>query len=163
MGPGKAFRCADSVLWWAMSLQCPDSLAAVAGFFNEMTPAKLEQMGDVYAPGVKFEDPINAAEGLAALKHVFEDLFKQLKDVHIVVKDAHGDERTGFLLWTMRYQFRGKDRVIRGTSHLRFAPDGRVIEQKDQWDASFVVYGEFPLIGWMMRGIRRIVRVKPLV
>lgn len=143
-----------------MSLQCPDSLAAVAGFFNEMTPAKLAGLGDVYAPGVKFSDPINTAEGLPALKRVFEDLFKQLKDVQIAVNDAHGDDRTGFLLWTMRYQFRGRDRVIRGTSHLKFAADGRVIAQQDHWDASFVVYGEFPLLGWLMRTIQKMVRVK---
>lgn len=143
-----------------MSLQCPDSLAAVAGFFNEMTPAKLAGLGDIYAPGVKFEDPINAVEGHAALQRVFEDLFKQLGEVRIAVNDAHGDDRTGFLLWTMRYRFRGGDRLIRGTSHLRFAADGRVISQQDFWDASFAVYGEFPLLGWVMKGIRRMVRVK---
>ena len=60
----------------------------------------------------------------------------------------------------MHYQFRGRERIITGTSHLRFAPDGRVAAQTDHWDASFPVYGEFPVIGWAMRGIKRMVAMK---
>ncbi len=56
---------------------------------------------------------------------------------------------------------RSKDRVITGTSHLQFAPDGRVAVQRDHWDASFPVYGEFPLLGWVMRAIQRRAAIKP--
>lgn len=144
-----------------MALHCPDSMSAVAGFLNELSPAKLEQLGDVYSPAVEFHDPMNQARGLSALRRVYENLFQQFKGVSVTVEDAHGDDRTGFLLWTMRYQFRGKERVITGTSHLKFAADGRVAVQRDHWDASFAVYGEFPVIGWAMRGIKRRVEVKP--
>jgi hypothetical protein len=40
-------------------------------------------------------------------------------------------------------------------SHFRFAPDGRICEQRDQWDASFVLYGEHPVLGWLMQKIKR--------
>ena len=130
-------------------------------FFNGLAPDKLEMLGDVYSPGVEFRDPLHQVKGLPALRDVFEQMFKQLGDLVVEVKDAHGDERTGFALWEMRYRFRGAERVIAGTSHLRFAADGRVAAQTDHWDASFPVYGEFPVMGLAMRGIRRLVATKP--
>ena len=144
-----------------MALHCSDSMAPVAGFFNALSQEKLDHLGDIYSPGVEFQDPLHQIHGLADLRKVYEHQLQQLQDVAVTVTDAHGDERTGFLLWTMRYQMRGKERVITGTSHLKFAPDGRVAQQHDHWDASFPVYGEFPLVGWVLRGIRRRVTMRP--
>ena len=143
-----------------MALHCPDSMAAMARFFNALSPEKLDTLGDIYSPGVEFRDPMHEVRGLGELRKVFVHLFHQLKDVSVEVTDAHGDDHTGFLLWEMRYQFRGRERIITGTSHLRFAQDGRVAAQTDHWDASFPVYGEFPVIGWAMRGIKRFVAMK---
>jgi hypothetical protein len=132
----------------------------MAGFFNGLSLEKLDHLGDIYSPAVEFQDPLQQTRGLADLRKVYQQLFQQLADLAVTVTDAHGDERTGFLLWTLRYQLRGKDRVITGTSHLQFAPDGRVAVQRDSWDASFPVYGEFPLLGWIMRGIQRRAAIK---
>jgi hypothetical protein len=40
-------------------------------------------------------------------------------------------------------------------SELRFAADGRVREHIDHWDAAAQVYERLPLIGGLMRLIRR--------
>jgi steroid Delta-isomerase len=134
-----------------------DSLASIAGFLNGLTPAKLDSLGDVYSPGIEFEDPLHHTTGIIALRRMYEHLFQQLSGITIAVTDIHGDDSSAFLLWTMRYQFRGRERSIQGTSHLKFARDGRIATQRDFWDASFPIYGEFPVIGWAMRGIRKLV------
>jgi steroid delta-isomerase len=144
-----------------MQPHCPDSLTTMVRFFNGLAPDKLDMLGDVYSPGIEFRDPLHQVKGLAAVRHVFGQMFRQLGDLTVKVTDAHGDERTGFLLWEMGYRFRGAERVITGTSHLRFAADGRVAAQTDHWDASFPVYGEFPMMGLAMRGIKRLVATKP--
>ena len=123
-----------------MALHCPDSLTPMARFRAGLSPAKLETLGDIYSPGVEFHDPLHQTRGLAELRRAYQHLFQQLKDLAVTVMDAHGDERTGFLLWKMTYKFRGSERVITGTSHLKFAPDGRVAAQTDHWDSSFPVY-----------------------
>lgn len=146
-----------------MALHCPDSLTHVARFIDGLSPDKLDQLGDIYSPGIEFRDPMHHVRGHAALRNVFEQLFQQLAGLTVSVDDAHGDDRTGFLLWTMRYQYRAKQREITGTSHFRFASDGRIVFQQDHWDASFPVYGEFPVLGWAMRGIRRMVGGRPSV
>lgn len=142
-----------------MALHCPDSMTAVADFFNEMTPAKLERLGDIYGPGVEFRDPIHDACGLPQLRLVLSNRFKEMTAVRVEVMDAHGDDRTGFLLWSVTYQHRSSERVIHGTSHFKFARDGRISEQHDHWDASFVLYGELPGLGWLMRMIKRRARI----
>lgn len=143
-----------------MTFHHPDSMATIAAFLNGLAPEKLENLGDVYSPGVEFENPLHQTRGIAALRGVYGHLLQQFKDASMTVIDTHGDDRTGFLLWTMRYRFRGKERTISGTSHLKFAPDGRVLVQRDYWDASFPVYGEFPVMGWAMRGLKRLVAMK---
>lgn len=136
-------------------------LARMAGFFHEMTIDHVDQVQKLYSTEACFKDPINEVIGADAIQKVMADLFKQLKNVNIAVKDMHGDDRSGFLQWNKHYEFRSKKRTIPGVSHFRFNEQGQVIQQEDFWDASFVLYGEFPMLGAIMRGIRRMVRVKP--
>jgi hypothetical protein len=144
-----------------MALHCPDTLTAVADLFMEMTPEKLSRLGDIYSPGIQFHDPIHEASGLDSLKLVLSKWFEKMPKVSFKVLDAHGDDLTGFLLWTMSYGPNDDERVIHGMSHFRFAPDGRIREQRDQWDASFVLYGEQPILGWLMHKIKRRAQVTP--
>ncbi|MBC7980864.1 MAG: nuclear transport factor 2 family protein [Armatimonadetes bacterium] len=143
-----------------MALHCPDSLSSIAVFFSEISSPKLDVLGDVYSPSIKFRDPINEASGLSQLREVYARLLEQLQDVKIVVEDAQGDETSGFLLWRMTYTFREALHEIRGTSHLKFAADGRVSRQNDYWDASWPVYGRVPLLGWVMRKVEGLIKVK---
>ena len=136
------------------------ALARMAGFFQEMSPATVGRVSELYAKEATFRDPINEVVGVKAIEVVMADLFHQLKNIRIVVREMRGDEDAGCLLWTMHYDFRGKKRSIPGVSHFRFNQEGLVTAQEDYWDASFVLYGEFPILGAIMRGIRRMVRVK---
>lgn len=138
-----------------MPVHCPDSMSAVADLFMAMTPEKLERLGDVYGPGIAFYDPIHEARGLQQLREVLSKWFKKMPEISFKILDAHGDDRTGFLQWVMNYHRRGNEQVIHGMSHFRFAPDGRICEQRDHWDASFVLYGEHPVVRWMMEQIKR--------
>jgi hypothetical protein len=136
------------------------ALARMAGFFQEMSPQTVARVAELYAPQATFRDPINEATGAKAIEKVMADLFHQLRNIRIVVREMHGDDDAGCLLWTMHYDFRGKQRTLPGVSHFAFNEAGLVTAQEDYWDASFVLYGEFPILGLMMRGIKRMVRVK---
>ena len=93
---------------YVMALHCPDSMSAVADLFTTMTPAKLERLGDVYGPGIAFHDPIHDARGLPQLRDVLSNRFKKMAGISFKSLDAHGDDRTGFLLWIVNYQHRGE-------------------------------------------------------
>lgn len=137
------------------------ALDRIGEYFSNLAPETLAQLGEHYAPDVHFLDPINEGRGLADLQAIFEDLFKQLKNVKITVVARSGDQEQGFLRWTMDYTFRGKSRTLPGTSHFTFDTNGKVASQHDFWDAGFGVYAEFPMLGAALRGIRKMVRVRP--
>ncbi len=132
----------------------------LASFFDSLTQESLKELNLIYHPDVQFKDPINEASGLAQLDHVFKDLFTQLQDITIKVTDRGGDSTSGFIRWTMDYRFRRHNRSIDGVTHAKFDERGLITHQTDFWDASFPIYGEFPIVGLTMRGIRRIVRVR---
>lgn len=137
-----------------MSIVCPESLAGIVALFEKMSPSKLDRLGEVYAPNVTFRDPIQECTGLERLRSIYQDMLAKLDKLSVDVIDAHGDESTGFLLWTMHYQWRGKNRTLTGTSHFKFARDGRVSAQTDHWDATFALYGDFPVLGWVLRKLQ---------
>lgn len=144
-----------------MALHCPDSMTAVVRLFNDLTPAKLDCLGDIYSPGIFFRDPVFEVRGLTLLRGVLSRRLEKIGGISVKLLDAHGDDHTGFLLWIMKYQHRGETHEIRGTSHFKFAADGRISEQQDHWDASFPIYGEYPPLGWLMRQIKQRVQLPP--
>jgi len=46
--------------------------------------------------------------------------------------------------------------VIRGVTHLKFGTDGKVNYHRDYWDAAEELYMKLPVIGRLMRGLRKI-------
>jgi hypothetical protein len=64
-----------------------------------------------------------------------------------------------FLTWEFRFQFRnyqtGTEQVILGASHLVFDAHGLVVLHRDYWDAAEELYEKLPLVGSVMRWLKR--------
>ena len=138
------------------------SLAAVdrvVALFEHLTPADVERLGEFYTADAFFKDPFNEVHGLAQVQRIFRHMFEALDAPRFVVTSriAQGDEC--FLAWEFRFGFqsfqRGQAQVIRGGSHLKFAPDGRVAWHRDYWDAAEELYEKLPLVGGLMRWLKR--------
>ena len=140
---------------WAMSM-----LNAFKDFLEGMSAERIDEIDALYAEELDFADPMNQATDREHFKRIERDLFKQLKDIRFSVTSMQGDEREGYVSWVMDYRFRFWQRQITGVSHLKFNGDRRIVYQHDYWDASFSVYGEFPMIGLMMKGIKALLAVK---
>tara|TARA_A100001037_G_scaffold288130_1_gene298400 strand:- start:184 stop:618 length:435 start_codon:yes stop_codon:yes gene_type:complete len=137
----------------------PESIAPLAQFLEGLQPDSLHSLGEVYDEAVQFTDPLNQATGLEQLREVYVDLFRQLEEIRMTLREVQANPQGGFLLWTMDYRFRRKPRTIQGVTHALVNRSGRVTHQSDYWDASFPVYGEFPVVRTLMKAIRRMVRV----
>ncbi len=128
-----------------------------AAFLEQFSLDSTELLQDFYDTTIEFKDPINQAGDLEELKRVFADLFKQLNDVQFTITALSENGSGGFVRWQMDYRFRRRLRTIEGVSYVTFNAHGLVTKQTDYWDASFPIYGEFPLLG---AAIRYIVSVK---
>ena len=64
-----------------------------------------------------------------------------------------------FLTWEFRFRFRShqpqQEQVILGASHLVFGPDGLITLHRDYWDAAEELYEKLPLLGSLMRWLKR--------
>jgi ketosteroid isomerase-like protein len=129
----------------------PDDLVS---FFETLTPQSLERLGDFYASDARFKDPFNDVQGVAAIRRIFEHMYRQVDAPRFVVTDRLAEGDRAMLVWAFQFVRRGRPQVIRGATHLCFANDGKVLIHRDYWDAAEELYMTLPGIGWLMRRLR---------
>ncbi|MCC5857115.1 MAG: nuclear transport factor 2 family protein [Ectothiorhodospiraceae bacterium] len=130
-------------------------LDALVAWYARLSPETLDQMSRFYAETVRFRDPFHAFRGRDQLQRIYRSMFGSLQEprFHILRRLVDGDEAV--LIWDLRFRFRGRDWCIHGSSHLRFDAHGRVDYHRDYWDASAELYEKLPVLGAVLRLIRR--------
>ena len=137
------------------------SLARLVAFFETIAPDTVGQLASVYTDDVYFKDPFNEVRGLPAVSRIFAHMFTQVDAPRFVVtgRVLQGDQ--AFLTWDFLFRmkrFSDEVQCIRGATHLKFAADGRANFHRDYWDAAEELYEKLPLLGSMMRGLKRLAR-----
>jgi hypothetical protein len=68
-----------------------------------------------------------------------------------------GDE--AFLAWNFEFRIKRyqpeKTQIIRGGSHLRWDANSKVAFHRDYWDAAEELYEKLPVLGGLMRFVKR--------
>ena len=126
-------------------------------FYNEFAPDSVARFPEFYSADAYFKDPFNEVRGLVEIEAVFAHMFRTLDLPHFVVCDriAHGQQ--AFLTWDFRFRFKGEDRwqSIHGATRLQFDAQGLVISHRDYWDAAEELYEKLPVLGALMRWLKR--------
>ena len=137
----------------------PDArVQRIVALFEGLAPADLARLPEVYTPDARFKDPFNEVQGTAAIQGIFEHMFNSLEAPRFVIRDivVQGDQC--FLSWDFVFRmkrFRHDEQRIHGGSHLHFAPDGRIAVHRDYWDAAEELYEKLPVLGALMRWLKR--------
>lgn len=127
-------------------------------FFETLTPDSVAQIDSVYADDARFKDPFNEVRGLPEVRRVFVHMFEQVKNPRFVVTRAISDGNDAFLTWDFLFSMNSspdQPQVIRGATHIQFDADGRVAVHRDYWDAAEELYEKLPLLGSLMRFLKR--------
>jgi steroid delta-isomerase len=127
----------------------------VVAFYEGLQPADLARLDTVYTADARFRDPFHDVQGLPALRAIFERMFRDLASPRFELLDGVVAGDRGFLTWNFHARLRGRAVRIHGGSWLEFAPEGRVAVHRDYWDAAQELYEQLPLIGSLMRWLRR--------
>ena len=135
------------------------AVAALVNYFENLTPASVGQLKQYYAAQARFKDPFNDVSGLPAITGIFEHMFVALIGPRFVVTQHICQGEQCFLTWEFRFQFRnyqiGTEQVILGASHLVFDALGLVVLHRDYRDAAEELYEKLPLVGGLMRWLKR--------
>ena len=137
------------------------AIADIERFFSEMTPAHLARLGEVYTDQAWFKDPFNEVQGLDAVRGIFQHMYDSLNQPRFIVTTRVVQGRQCFLTWDFVFGVRGQsgEITVRGASHLMLAPgaDGRwrIERHRDYWDVAEELYEKLPLLGSLMRWLKR--------
>ena len=139
------------------SRQATDNLAT---FFETLSPQSVAQLHTIYDAQARFKDPFNEVSSLAGVQRVFAHMFETLEQPRFLVLDALAQCDQCFLSWDFVFQRQAQKEPMRihGSSHLRFDVDGRVAYHRDYWDTAEELYEKLPLLGALMRWIKRRLR-----
>jgi len=136
-------------------------LLALRQFYECLQPSDLARLGELYTEQAFFKDPFNEVKGLAAIRAIFAHMFEALDAPRFEVREAFSQGDQAFLSWDFHFRLKGKNspQIIHGSSHLRFAPDGRVSYHRDYWDAAEELYEKLPLLGGLLRWLKKRLQV----
>jgi steroid delta-isomerase len=136
--------------------------AQAVRYFETLTRASLDASVYIYTEDARFKDPFNEVQGRAAINAIFDHMFDTLIEPRFKVLDAITEGNQAFLTWdfTFRRKASPAPMTIHGGSHLHFAADGRIAVHRDYWDAAEELYAKLPLLGTLMRWLRRQLTVK---
>jgi steroid Delta-isomerase len=138
---------------------CRATADRLVEFFETLTPASLEQLEAFYTPRAYFKDPFNEVRSVAELRGIFRHMYQTLEQPRFVVTERIVDGAQCFLTWNFEFRFKrfepARLQTVRGGSHLKFCPDGRVYFHRDYWDAAEELYEKLPLVGGLMRWLKK--------
>lgn len=127
-------------------------------FFETFSKDMLQHMDTIYADDAFFKDPFNEVRGLPAIAHIYSHMFEQVDGPRFVVTKHVLQDVDAFLTWDFQFRMKRFSRTeqrIRGASHLRFNALGRIDFHRDYWDPAEELYEKIPLLGSLMRMLRR--------
>lgn len=133
------------------------ALARFRRFYDELSAAWVDRLEELYAPGFSFRDPFHAVEGDVTTLRAYFSKITSLAESRFVVEDVATGRDGSYVRWRWEWRRRAKDglRVVPGVTHLRFATDGRITSHRDLFDAAEGFYEALPVVGSMLRAIKR--------
>lgn len=138
-------------------------MAVLIDYFEQLDRQGLTRIDTVYAADARFKDPFNEVRGTAAIAAIFGHMFDTMTAPRFIVRDAVVQGDDAFLTWDFVFESTalrrapdgGTRQCIRGASHLRLDAQGRITDHRDYWDAAEELHEKLPVIGALMRWLRR--------
>ena len=138
------------------------ALARLVQFYETIGADDLPaRLAGIYAPDARFKDPFNEVSGVAPIADSNDHMFGHVQPPRIEVTEALLQGEQAFLTWEFHFRmkrFSRAPRCIRGATHIRFGFDGAVTGHRDYWDAAEELYEKLPLLGALMRWLKRAAR-----
>ena len=127
-------------------------------FFENLSKEDTEESYRIFFDeNSSFEDPFQKVKGLDAIYKVFEHMYTTLEDPKFTVNEIVENESIAYLKWHFYFKLskNEEEQSFVGVSRVEFDRLGKVISHVDYWDAASNVYEKIPLLGSLLRMIKR--------
>lgn len=136
-----------------------ERLDRYVNFLETLSLDNLAAIGDYVTEDVRFSDPFNDVRGAEKMRVILLEMFEKVGPISFAVSTRVDDGEVGFIAWTFNGTLFGKPWAFEGVSVLRFAEDGRISSHLDRWDSGSDFWALVPVIGWLLRRLRRRLQV----
>ena len=131
------------------------SIEAYARYWETLSPATTGDLRGLARPDLVFRDPFNEIRGVDAVVAMLERMFRDLGQPRFVVTRIASDGPVSFIRWDFTFELRGRPLRIEGVSEVEIDGEGKVARHIDHWDAAGQVYERIPLLGGLLRQVRK--------
>ncbi|WP_297794231.1 nuclear transport factor 2 family protein [uncultured Marinobacter sp.] len=126
--------------------------------FNSLDAGNLDQLASVYSETVKFQDPLSSVSGLDQLTRYFAGAYANVVSCRFDFGEPVIAGGKVAIPWVMRLRHkrirRGREIHVDGISNLVIY-NGKVTHHRDYFDAGQLLYEHLPLVGRVIRSIRK--------
>lgn len=142
-----------------MTIELDARARAYAAFFETITPETIDEVRALVTDDVRFKDPFNEVRGIEKLLKILAKIFDDADDIDFKMREQAGDGHVYFLRW--HFTCRPKSRFLNspwkvdGISVISLTEAGLIKEHVDYWDAAEQLYQHLPVIGGLLRLVRR--------
>jgi len=136
--------------------------AAYAAYFERVSLDNLNELRDLCAPDVRFRDPFNDVRGHDQIVRVFAKMYEDVAEPTFEVIDNAVSGSNSYIRWVFRFKNKknGAPFSIDGMTEVHFDDAGRVTAHLDHWDVASQLYERVPVLGTVLRAIRRRLALK---
>ena len=140
-----------------MMADCRPALDAYIQLLEGLRHDNLEGLRAICHPEIQFRNPFNEKIGFAHFITALDKMFSDIQDMRFSCRNRAAMGNVGFFSWVMLYRTHkeGSDIRFEGTTELHFDTQGRVLMHIDYWDCAAQFYETLPVIGFILRHIRR--------
>jgi steroid delta-isomerase len=124
-------------------------------FYESLSPQSVARMDRFYAANAYFKDPFNEVHTLPDIQAIFVRMFHVVQSPRFTITERIVGEDSAALTWNFDFCSRGMAIQVRGASVLRFDGDGLVTHHRDYWDVAEELYEKLPVVGALMRWLKR--------
>ncbi|HEY9129851.1 MAG TPA: nuclear transport factor 2 family protein [Sulfurovum sp.] len=126
-------------------------------FENLKEETSIDDFRTIYDGQVRFKDPFNEVKGIDAVHGIFAHMYRNLDAPKFTITEYIDKIDVAYVKWEFHFSFKNDraEEMFEGVSRLVMNEERRVVEHVDYWDAAEHMYEKMPIIGWLLRTIKR--------
>jgi hypothetical protein len=124
-------------------------------WFENLTPQTLDLINTIYSAEATFRDPFNNIVGRAGVTQVYQHMFDSLQQPRFIITNTVMQDLQAFVSWDFNFELRGRLFKIEGCTQFILNAQGLIETHRDYWDVAEELYEKIPLLGSLMRFLKR--------
>lgn len=124
-------------------------------YFSNMKSGDYTSLDEIYAESIGFVDPIHKIHGLTNLKEYFQKLDNNVAQGSFLFIDESVIENKAYLSWELSLSLKSPKKIVKAAGISVLTIEEKIIEQRDYFDAGELFYENVPILGYVIRMLKR--------